>query len=463
MPPCACRLPAPRQLIAKHVHRIPLEFELPPRGNRFLEKGLELRLRWIHEDGEEFFGGQVPVIQSSPEIRRVRVIVPSTAPSLPGNYALAAFLVRGRRAQLLERSEYLWPIQPVSQSDGYCHYGEYMIGLDASTKCNLECIFCLRVFMELLPDAQISPDELERLAKEAFDGCSGISLSLGAEPLLNTEFDKLIDILNAYPCVHTTMTSNGLTLSPKIAELLVTKGYKEISISMDGATKETFESIRKGGRFEHLIRNLRRLKELKEKYRSPYPRVRFHFALMRRNIEELPAFVDLVRELGGEFIRFQHFIIPHESLIRESLWFEKEKANRLLSEALEKCKQYGIETDAPPLFDLHRTGGGKKTLRTPHCHWPWKGMLLDPQGNALPCCQWKGEKMGNVNELGFEAVWNGEGYRQLRRDWITGDLNEHCRNCSALMEGDVNDFSSFFAAEYEQINHTPPPTIIRHP
>ncbi len=458
MPDCTCILPEPKSLINDHVHRIPIDIQIPRGKNRFSHQGLELRLIWIHENGEEFYGGQSPIKRISPEQSSIRVIIQSTAPNRSGRYALAVYLVRGRRCMKLSQSECCWPIIPLSESDGNCYYGEYMIGLDASTKCNLECIFCLRVFMELLPEKQVTAEEIDRLAKEAFDGCSGISLSLGAEPLLNTEFDKLIDLLNAYPYVHTTMTSNGLTLSNKITHLLVEKGYKEISISMDGATKETYESIRKGARFETLIRNLQRLKQLKETLRSPYPRVRFHFALMRRNIAEIPAFVDLVHELGGELIRFQHFIIPHESLTQESLWFDKETSNRFLTEGIEKCKQYGIAIDAPPLFDLNTVSNGRKRLRTSLCHWPWKGMLLDPQGGALPCCQWKGPLLGNVNEQGFEAVWNGEGYRQLRRDWISGNLNDYCRNCSALMEGDVNDFSSFFASEYEEICHVKPPT-----
>lgn len=457
MPECTCILPAVKPLINNHLHRIPIELDIPSTFNRFSQKGLEIRLRWFHESGQEFFGGQAPVLRASPEDHRTRVIVQSTTPHQAGRYALAVSLVRGRRERPLAKSEFIWPIQPLSESDGYCHYGEYMIGLDASTRCNLECIFCLRVFLEQLPERQITAEELDRLAQEAFDGCSGISLSLGAEPLLNTEFDQLIDRLNAYPYVHTTMTSNGLTLTQKTTELLVRKGYKEISISMDGATKETYESIRKGARFETLIRNLQRLKQLKETLQSPYPRVRFHFALMRRNIHEVPAFVERARELGGEFIRFQHFIIPHESLIGESLWFDRETSNKYLHEGLVKCKEYGIEVDAPPLFDLNRTVSRKKTLRTRHCHWPWKGMILDPNGGALPCCQWKGQLLGNVNEQGFEAVWNGEAFRQLRRDWITGRLNEYCRNCSALMEGDVNDFSSFFASEYEEICHSKPP------
>jgi len=461
MPDYACTPPMPKTLVAGFIHRIPCDLHSATAADIAERDELAVRLRWIGKDGLLFYGGQAPILRGDRSQTSTRVIVAARAPDRPEDYALSVSLVRGRREKILAQSGAEWSILPLKESNGFYHYGEYMIGLDASTRCNLECIFCLREFMEHLPPAEVTREEMEQLAQQAFDGCSGLSLSLGAEPLLNTQLEKIVDLLGRYPYLFTTMTSNGTTLGEKLARLLVTRGYKEISVSIDGATKETYESIRKGARFEQLIRNLKRLQAIKREVGSPYPRLKFHFAMMRRNIHELPAFVEMARELGAEEIRFQYFMIPHESLTDECLWFDPETTNRFLSEARRKCEEYGIRIDAPPLFDLTRQAGSQKQLRTQQCRWPWKGMLLGPQGEAYPCCQWKGPILGNVKEQGFETVWNGEAYRQLRRDWISGELNEHCRNCSALMEGDVNDFSSFIAAEYELINQKKPPVHTR--
>jgi|GEM_PF-5245778 radical SAM protein with 4Fe4S-binding SPASM domain len=456
MPSFSCDLPIPKPLIAGYTHRLPCDIHIPYANGLVERDQLQIRMRWIGQDGVEYFAGQAPILRGSHARENTRVIAQIHTPQKAGTYALAVALVRGRRERELARSDYEWPVMPLAESDGFCHYGEYMLGLDASTRCNLECIFCLRVFVELPPAKQVTREQMARLAEQAFDGCSGISMSLGAEPLMNTQFEEIVDLFGEYPYVFTTMTSNGIPLNERKARLLVEKGYKEISISIDGVKKETYESIRKGAKFEQLIENLKRLQEIKREMGSPYPRLKFHFAMMKRNVEEMPAYVDMAHELGAEIIRFQHFIIPHEDLTGECLWFEQEKANRYLSEALRKCEEYGIKTDAPPLFDLTRKSGEQKKLRTEQCHWPWKGMLIGHEGEVYPCCQWKGSVMGNVNEQTFEAIWNGEKYRQLRNEWICGELNENCRNCSALMEGDVNDISSFFAAEYERINGKPP-------
>ncbi len=454
MPSFGCELPHPLPLIVDSTHRIPLTVDVSS-GNGSVEKdALAVRLIWCGENGEKFYGGQERVLRkkSMPDDPRPRVIIKTNTPTQPGNYSLEAYLVRSRRSRLIGKSGFEWSVIPLVETNGELNYGEYMIGMDASMKCNLECIFCLRVFMEHIHETDVSPEELKRLADQAFEQCSGISLSLGAEPTMNPQFDQLVELLGEHPYLHTTMTTNGTTLGGKIGKLLVEKGFKEIHVSLDGATKKTVEGIREGIRFEHVIKNLEILKQRKKELNTPYPRLKMHFAMMKRNIHELPAFVDLAHRLGAAEIRFQHFIIPHESLIDESLWFDPERANQFMKEALDKCHEYGIATDAPPFFKLHSKSNGKKQLRTQQCHWPWKGMLIDPDGNATPCCQWKGPSLGNVNKSGFQDVWNGPAYQQLRRDWISGDLNEYCQNCSALMEGDVNDFSSFIAAEYEEIN-----------
>lgn len=459
MPALACYLPEPKPLIVGYKHRIPIEVDLSSLNGAVERDELKLRVKWVAENGEAFYGGETVIVRGRTPKPSQRVVVTIETPPEKGVYALSVNLARGRRERELTRSKAEWDVIPLAESGGDYHYGEYMIGLDATTDCNLECIFCLRVFMDHIHNHHVTREEMAELAEQAFDGCGGISLSLGAEPLLNRHLDEILELLGDYPYVHTTMTTNGLTLSKKTTDLLVENRYKEITVSIDGATKETFESIRVKGKFNQLIRNLERLQAIKQEKGSPYPRLKINFAMMKRNIHELPQFVEMIRQLGAEQVRFQYFMITHDSLTDECLWFDKERSNQYLSEALRKCEEYGIPVDAPPLFSDERKNGGEKRLRTQRCHWPWKGILIDSDGNALPCCQWKGAFLGNVKEQGFQAVWNGEGYKQLRRDWITGDLNEHCKNCSALMEGDVNDFSSFFAAEYEQITGKKPPGV----
>ena len=50
------------------------------------------------------------------------------------------------------------------------------------------------------------------------------------------------------------MVTNGLLMNREWSRNLVRMNVSKISISLDGATKETYEKIRKGGDFDKVIK-----------------------------------------------------------------------------------------------------------------------------------------------------------------------------------------------------------------
>jgi radical SAM protein with 4Fe4S-binding SPASM domain len=81
-----------------------------------------------------------------------------------------------------------------------------------------------------------------------------------------------------------------------------------------------------------------------------------------------------------------------------------------------------------------RTDGPSSANR---CAYPWQQMIIDLTGEVAPCCFWSGygnfgTPLGNTNERSLAEIWNGEGYRQLRRALTENTLENHpCGNCAA--------------------------------
>ena len=200
---------------------------------------------------------------------------------------------------------------------------------DVSNKCNLRCRMCHFSHDEVFYRAAqyTSPAMFERIAAQALPIAHTLILSASNEPLMSPHFAEILEIAARYGVPDILFLTNGQLLSRRIAEAVIESGVTQVQISIDGATKETYESIRRGARFERLLRNLEFLSERKRQLGRARPRLQFNIVLMRKNLEELPLFVDLAEKLGVEWIAARHL------LMMDGLGMEEETLARDPAEA----------------------------------------------------------------------------------------------------------------------------------
>lgn len=74
-------------------------------------------------------------------------------------------------------------------------------------------------------------------------------------------FVEIVRIAAACKVPHTYFITNAQLLTEKVAEVLIECGVDQVQVSADGATRETYEYIRRGASFERLTQNLRHLTE----------------------------------------------------------------------------------------------------------------------------------------------------------------------------------------------------------
>jgi radical SAM protein with 4Fe4S-binding SPASM domain len=228
--------------------------------------------------------------------------------------------------------------------------------IDVTSQCNLRCIFCHftdeRVSKQKRED--ISVEDFKRIADQIFPLCKIVNLSCAAEPLLHHHVGELLAITKSYGVPEIGMTSNGLLFTEKTIEEVVTGGMTHLVISIDGATKATYERIRKRGNFDKLIRIIRDINVAKERHGSRTPLLMFNFVMMRSNVEEFPAMVQLAHDLNVGGVTAIHlsptegFHLEHETMNRDP-----ELCNRMLDEARALAAKYQIQLAVPANFDHH--------------------------------------------------------------------------------------------------------------
>jgi MoaA/NifB/PqqE/SkfB family radical SAM enzyme len=102
------------------------------------------------------------------------------------------------------------------------------------------------------------------------------------------------------------LVTNATLLSPDKAEAIIQHGVTNLLFSLDTPDKETYEYIRRGARFEKVVNNIRWLKSRKIELRSKTPNLTLIAVLMRRNLDQMDALVDLAEELGVTHMDLRH-------------------------------------------------------------------------------------------------------------------------------------------------------------
>jgi MoaA/NifB/PqqE/SkfB family radical SAM enzyme len=170
------------------------------------------------------------------------------------------------------------------------------LAIITTLRCDLKCRHCLRGFPAQRPDFPL--DLFDKLLAEAMPfGITHVALT-GGEPYLHPQFEQMVEKIAAYG--HTWhFVSNGQRTDPYLPIMERFKSrFKNVSISLDGASSATHDNIRgKDGAFTRAVASI------KEYTRAGY-RVKIGMTLNQVNKHEMEAMVHLAREAGAAEVGF---------------------------------------------------------------------------------------------------------------------------------------------------------------
>jgi MoaA/NifB/PqqE/SkfB family radical SAM enzyme len=237
--------------------------------------------------------------------------------------------------------------------------GKLKVIVDISNKCNLRCRMCHFSFDYIFyrPAQHMPPAMFARMAESLLPQAHTVILSAGNEPLVSPWFSDILKICADYHVANLLFLTNAQLLNERIAETILECGVTQVQVSADGATRETYEYIRRGACFERLLRNLRYLTARKHALGRTLPLLQFNIVLMQRNLEELEAFVDFAEAVGVEWIAARHLLAMHGlNMESESLSNDRERANHYFARFLRRIDQSKTVTviEFPDFFDDYR-------------------------------------------------------------------------------------------------------------
>ncbi len=167
-----------------------------------------------------------------------------------------------------------------------------LVAWEVTRSCNLSCIHC-RASAESGPyKDELSTAECFKVLDDIASFSKPIIIFTGGEPLLR---DDIYDIVKhgsglGLRCV---MATNGSLLDEDTVRKLVDVGIQRISLSLDGATRETHDAFRKvDGSFDSVINAAK----LAAAAGLPF---QINSTITKLNLDELPDMLERAVELGA--------------------------------------------------------------------------------------------------------------------------------------------------------------------
>ena len=302
--------------------------------------------------------------------------------------------------------------------------------------CNLRCKHCYQDDFSKQNDLDRAglkkiSDNLLTTIKE-WDKTACIHLT-GGEPLLKPELFFLLDYVDPKPEVEELgIITNGLLLDQGMVERLsAVSKLKKIKISLDGANRETNDSIRQKGTFEKVIKKLPIIKKEGDF------EISFMFTAMKRNVKDLPSFLKLSQDLGVDGFIIERFIPWGRGRERMDEVLNREDWKELTG-TLSDIFSIGDENALLPYqaFQINFNGEEPELLGAP-CVIGRDGLCIMPEGSVLPCRRLP-ISIGNLLKESLQEIWESSSLLdQLRKkENLKGQCGkcevEDCRGCRSL-------------------------------
>jgi MoaA/NifB/PqqE/SkfB family radical SAM enzyme len=290
---------------------------------------------------------------------------------------------------------------------------------EITTQCYLKCIMCEHTYFDKSYLNQNITFEKFKSIIEPIKNLKWVNVTGEGSSFLNPDFVKILKYLKSRN-IYVDFSHDFFYMTDDLAKDLINMGIERIYVSLDAATKETYEKIRVGSNFDKVVDNIKRFVELKKEMNSPIPELCFRMNFFKDNIHEIEQLIDLIHSFGA-----RKDLGDEPSLnIVSILEFEQTKdwVREIPLDVVEivnkKAKRYGIS-----VFWSHPTHDEQKKPPLDYC-LAWTEPYVMIRGDVVPCC---GVLMsnkrpflekfafGNVYEKTLKNIWKSKRYKQFRK------------------------------------------------
>jgi radical SAM protein with 4Fe4S-binding SPASM domain len=269
------------------------------------------------------------------------------------------------------------------------------LDIELSDACNLRCVMCIQGIEDGVKGAGNMDTEFAKkmIDQGAQHGLRSIKVNWRGESALHRDLVEVIRHAKTRGILDVQMNTNGIPYTAERIRDIILSGLDRVIISIDGATKETYERIRVRASYEKLRENVILFWRIRNELDRVKPFIRIQMVRMRDNAHEVQEFIEMWK--------------PYVDDIRIS-----DVSNRGQGDV---------------------SVGEQVPVARARCPQPWQRMIVSRDGRVLPCCsdwymQWV---IGDAKKQDLMEIWHGKKMTKLRQLLRERKLDEFppCNKC----------------------------------
>lgn len=287
------------------------------------------------------------------------------------------------------------------------------IQLELTEACNLQCRFCYNSQQPIMGAKHY--EIIDRLLKE---NVMEIVLT-GGEPMLHPEFLEILERCTK-EFIKVQIQTNGTYITPVLAKRFEALGVHSVNISLHGAANTNDYLTKIKGSYQKALDGMKAILSTQVILVS-------NFVLTNKNIDEFPAHVDFLHNLGVRSFTLTRFSPTGIGSNAASLAITKEQLLSVLDFVHQKHQ-------AEPTTSFLLANSIPRCVLPRHlqyhcnyCHFGASRFYIDVNGNVLTCGMSR-VRLGNILENTFKEI---KSHSKIYHDQIIGEsFPEKCKTCA---------------------------------